>query len=270
MSASTIHSLQSTASLFPHTECPAGVASARGPLLPMADSDQPPACMTVRGNSPAQPHDVSPIREVEIRERPEQFPGLAIVRLGRVDLTGEPSEVARPTVLLYRRCPLAPAFVPEHAFEAGGSAGLALVLVVLGLGTHAQIAPAVVPPVAVGVIDHLPHGWIHDEPVHKDIPPLDPGVRIAPSPTCPPVVLAEPRKVRRVDDNRPPLPQGNIAHSLPFRRPRRNLPPGTKLPAVHDDPRPRHVGQFSLVPRIIGAEQPFASSVPDAQGTSAL
>jgi hypothetical protein len=231
--------------------------------------DVPPHVAADR-DSPAQTHDPSQIGEVQTGKGPEQLSGRAVVGPGRLDLVGEEPKPNAFAEMLDDRQPLAASLVPEHAFESGCPAGFPPIPDVLGLRTHAEVVPPIVLPIAVGVIDHLSRRRVHDEPVHEDVPAADLSAGVT-RPRCTPRVSAEPLEVGRIDDGRASIPEADIPCAFdPAHLRRRRLPFPAKPPAVHDDPPPRHVGQFPFVSRVARAEQPIASPVPDARRTAAL
>jgi hypothetical protein len=197
---------------------------------------QSPPRVAVNADAPRQPHEPPWVGEVQARVLPEMFEGRPIVRLGRLDLVFEETQVDGPAAM-NGRPPLAPAGVPRDPFETrGGAVAVSLVACVLSPRAHPEIVTTVVMLVAVDVVHHHPGRRVHDEPVHEDIfsPDHAAGVTRAPAHGMP-GVLVEPFEIGRIDDRRFAFAQIDVANAL-IRRDWRRLPLPAEPSAV------RHLG----------------------------
>jgi hypothetical protein len=135
--------------------------------------------VTAHVNLPAQTDESSRVGEVQACVLAEQFRGHVIVGPGRVDFVVELAQPDRLPVETDGGLPLSVFRIPRNPFELRSPATASSVPQILGLGTHPEIAPAVVPFIAVDVIDHPPRGRIHEEPVHENGLAADPGTHVA-------------------------------------------------------------------------------------------
>jgi hypothetical protein len=144
-----------------------------------------------------------------------------------------------------------------------------LVARVLSGRTPAEIAPAVVPPVAVGMIDDLPLGGPRDEPVHDHFSAMYDTAGIAA--VAVPRIFVQPLEIGRIDNDRPALAHVDVANAFLVRRRRPRL-----FRLAHESPAFRHLRpadnlrQFAIMFGIVGANQQFRRSIPKPVRMNAL
>ena len=198
----------------------------------------PPPRVAADVGSPAQPNDTPGLREVQMGILAEQLRGHAVVGSGRLGFVGEQPEVHRLALALDGRQPFMMLHAPGDSFELRYASGTVLIPQVLDVRAHSQVAPAVVPAVAVDVIDDHPRRRVGDQSVHQNGPPFVPARGVHGATMLAgraPFMAAEPFVVGRIHQSEVSSRQRDVAALFVRRRrrfqPHRRLLPGVKAPA---------------------------------------